>query len=560
MKKLLLFSALCVNVLFAQGEFYVFKGGVKYRCDGVNGAARVSIVAADDSVEHIVVPSGVKNPHTDSLYVVRQFSGSGDGGRNVKSITLPNVVFWLGDFGPLGPLGHNVFTNLPKLESVILPDSLKSIGGNCFYNCSSLKTIRIPRSVTTIWKGAFSGCSSLERVEFDNVDRITFGDKVFYGCSSLKSIELPNQMTAIGNSFFEGCSSLMSVTVPNTVKSIGDCAFLDCASLETIELPNSVTSMGASPFSGCTSLKSFVVPDSIRELGVRYFWKCSGLESVFVSRSVEKIYNTTFDGCTNIKRVVVDSCNQKYDSRDNCNAIIETATNNLFLGFSTTEIPNTVRSIGDGAFRQCRGLKAISFPNLLRSIGMGAFVGCTGLKTVDIPNSVTSISPSAFSRCDSLRRIRMANGVTSIGDNAFGVCEQLEEVVLPTSLTNLGAAFSYSPIKTLVYLTDSVPCAVASNTLKTVETVCVLESMVSKFKETEYWRDKKIKPYDGIPLNTALDLNGDWKINSADVVVTYNWISDSIVLEDGEKNPADLNKDGTVNSADVVGLYNYIEE
>lgn len=158
MKKLLLFSALCVNVLFTQGEFYVFKGGVKYRCDGVNGAARVSIVAADDSVEHIVVPSGVKNPHTDSLYVVRQFSGSGDGGRNVKSITLPNVVFWLGDFGPLGPLGHNVFTNLPKLESVILPDSLKSIGGNCFYNCSSLKTIRIPRSVTTIWKGAFERC------------------------------------------------------------------------------------------------------------------------------------------------------------------------------------------------------------------------------------------------------------------------------------------------------------------------------------------------------------------------------------------------------------------
>ena len=483
MKKLLLFSALCVNVLFAQ-SFYVLREGVKYECSGFNGAARVSIVTVDDNVEHIVVPSGVKDPQTDSLYLVRQFWSSGNGGRNVKSITLPNVVFWLGQRG----LGHTVFANMPKLESVILPNSLKVIGASSFYNCSSLK-----------------------------------------------SIELPNQMTAIGNSFFEGCSSLMSVTVPNTVKSIGDCAFLDCASLETIELPNSVTSMGASPFSGCTSLKSFVVPDSIRELGVRYFWKCSGLESVFVSRSVEKIYNTTFDGCTNIKRVVVDSCNQKYDSRDNCNAIIETATNNLFLGFSTTEIPNTVRSIGDGAFRQCRGLKAISFPSLLRSIGMGAFVGCTGLKTVDIPNSVTSISPSAFSRCDSLRRIRMANGVTSIGDNAFGGCEQLEEVVLPTSLTNLGAAFSYSPIKTLVYLTDSVPCAVASNTLKTVETVCVLESMVSKFKETEYWRDKKIKPYDGIPLNTALDLNGDWKINSADVVVTYNWISDSIVLEDGEK-------------------------
>ena len=159
---------------------------------------------------------------------------------------------------------------------------------------------------------------------------------------------------------------------------------------------------------------------------------------------------------------------------------------------------------------------------------------------------------------NNLETVVISDGVTSIGDNAFGACGQLEEVVLPTSLTNLGAAFSYCPIKTMVYLTDSVPCAGASNTLKTVETVCVLESMVSKFKETEYWRDRKIKPYDGIPLNTALDLNGDWKINSADVVMTYNWISDSIVLEDGEKNPADLNQDGTVNSADVVGLYNYI--
>ena len=131
MKKLLLFSALCVNVLFAQGEFYVFKGGVKYRCDGVNGAARVSIVAADDSVEHIVVPSGVKDPQTDSLYVVRQFWSSGNGGRNVKSITLPNVVFWLGQRG----LGHTVFANMPKLESVILPNSLKVIGASSFYNC-----------------------------------------------------------------------------------------------------------------------------------------------------------------------------------------------------------------------------------------------------------------------------------------------------------------------------------------------------------------------------------------------------------------------------------------
>lgn len=381
MKKLLLllFYALCVNTLSVR-SFYVLREGVMYYCDNYyNGTARVSILTVDDSVEHIVVPSVVKDPYTDSVYVVRQFWQRGTGGRNVKSITLPNVVFWLGGTWTEPAPGHVFPTNMPKLESVILPDSLKSIGAGFFYNYSSLKTIRIPGSVTTIGKGAFYGCSSLEEVEFDNVDRITFGDKgdkVFYDCSSLKSIELPNQMTAIGNSFFEGCSSLKSVTIPNTVKSIGDCAFLGCASLETIKIPNSVTSMGNEPFAGCTSLKAFVVPDSIRKLTPNFFRQCSGLEYVFVSRSVERIYETAFYRCPNIKRVVVDSCNQKYDSRDNCNAIIETATNNLLLGFSTTKIPNTVRSIGDGAFLQCTGLKAISFPNLLRSIGAGAFSSC----------------------------------------------------------------------------------------------------------------------------------------------------------------------------------------
>ena len=126
--------------------------------------------------------------------------------------------------------------------------------------------------------------------------------------------------------------------------------------------------------------------------------------------------------------ILVAEDNSVYDSRENCNAIIKTATNTLIQGCQNTIIPNSVTSIGIGAFYGCFGLTSITIPNSVTSIGDGAFFGCTGLTEIAIPNSVTSIGNSAFYYCYELTSVTIGNSVTSIGDRAFDECYSIKDV------------------------------------------------------------------------------------------------------------------------------------
>ena len=309
---------------------------------------------------------------------------------NLTSIDIPNSVTFI----------HNyVFQGCSSLTSVNIPSSVTYICDYAFKDCSSLTSIDIPNSVTSIGEFAFQGCSSLKSVTIPNsitsISRFTFN-----GCSDLTSVDIPNSVTVIGRDAFSGCSGLTSVTIPNSVTSIGNWAFSSCSNLTSVTIPNSVTSIEVGVFECCSGLTNITIPNSVTSIGEEAFYKCSSLTNITIPNSVTSINGSAFAYCSSLTSIYVDSGNSKYDSRNGCNAIIETASNTLIAGCNNTTIPNSVTSIGSYAFDGCSGLTSVTIPNSVTSIGDYAFYSCSGLTNITIPNSVTSIGDYAFYELD----------------------------------------------------------------------------------------------------------------------------------------------------------------
>ena len=213
-------------------------------------------------------------------------------------------------------------------------------------------------------------------------------------------------------------------------------------------------------------LTSITIPSSVTHDGTTYrvtsigfdaFYGCTGLTSITISNSVTSIALGAFFGCAGLTSIIVEDGNKVYDSRSNCNAIIETSTNTLIQGCKTTIIPNSVTSIEHCAFSDCTGLTSITIPNSVTSIGQAAFSGCTGLTSITIPNSVTSIEYCAFSSCTGLTSITIPNSVTSIGKSAFRDCTGLTSITIPNSVTSIGSgAFSGCTGLTSITIPNSV--------------------------------------------------------------------------------------------------------
>ena len=365
--------------------------------------------------------------------------------------------------------------------------SLTSIGGGAFYYCSSLTSVTIPNSVTSIGEEAFAGCSSLTTPVYnahcfaymptsfkgayvipEGIKQIAGG--AFSGCSSLTSITIPNSVTSIGDAAFYKCSSLTSVTIPNSVTSIGGSAFSDCTSLRSVTIPNSVTKIGAHVFYGCSSLTSITIPNSVTSIDYYAFGYCSSLTSITIPNSVRYIGYAIFVGCSALTSIEVQAGNSHYDSRDNCNAIIETVSNTLIVGCSNTIIPSSVTSIGFRAFLNS-GVISITIPNSVTNIGDDAFAGCSSLTSITIPNSVTSIGESAFSGCSSLTSIKVKarNSRYDSRDNCNAIIETASNTlivgcsntIIPSSVTSIGES-AFSNIQSLTSI--NIP-----NNIKSIE-------------------------------------------------------------------------------------------
>ena len=400
-----------------------------------------------------------------------------------KAITLLGLL-WLCvgmasayDFSATTPSGHTLYYRINNgAAEVVRPDTTSSWSSYVTGN------LIIPDSVT--YSGVTYPVTTLATIN---------NHGSFYGCDGLLSVVIPNTVTTIDDYAFFDCIYMTSVTIGTGVTTIGWQAFSYCSSLNSIFIPANVTNMNSNSFHGCGGLtsisvasgntvydsrnncnalietasntlilgcKNTVIPNNITTIGNGAFYRCGGLTSIVIPSSVSYVSRYAFGDCDSLTSIVVSSGNTVYDSRNNCNAIINTAENMLVAGCKNTTIPEGVTSIGVSAFYMCSGMPSITLPASLTHIHEEAFYGCDDLTDIRIPDNVTYVGYRVFFRCYDLASVTIGRHVLSIGEKAFEDCASLATInSLDTVPPTLGTdAFLTVPTNISVY----VPCGSAT--------------------------------------------------------------------------------------------------
>ena len=379
-------------------------------------------------------------------------------------------------------IGAFVFLHCRSLETIVLPDTLRTIGEKAFAYCTNLREVTIPDSVTGISKGAFDHCENLARVYLprnltqnhphtfcccvglqdvqipDSVHYI--GTRAFYRVKSVKNlprnlgnfgtrspgyskrpyglgeeafayaglpdhIEIPDRIHTLPESVFWGCKTLVSVTLPRCLREVGESAFGSCSSLTGITLPEGVTKINRGVFLGCTSLTGIMLPKGVTEIGAYAFSDCTNLTDIMLPEGVAEIGEYAFEQCKSLVSL---------------------------------ELPGSVTKLGKGVFARSGIVKAV-FPGNIAYIPQAFFSRCRNLQSVVLPDELIGIGRDAFEKCGSLEKIRIPDKVTFIGERAFHSCVKLTSLKLPESLTRLDpGAFACCSGLTEMVIPSGITC------------------------------------------------------------------------------------------------------
>ena len=334
------------------------------------------------------------------------------------SVVIPSTVVIDGTTYNVTAIGYRAFAKCTGLTNVTLPESISVIGEQSFALCSALTQVAHANSFNLIKMGAFQGCTELTDFTFPS-HTITIERQAFYG-SGLKGVTLTENMILDQAVFYE-CNNLTSIIIADGVTAIPTWTFGWSSTFTEVNFPSSVTTIHDFAFYNCDGLKEVYIPASITYIGMEVFNSCSALESIYVA---------------------VD--NPVYDSRENCNALVETATNTLLTGCKNTVMPASITTIGSSAFFDVVGLTEFTIGSGVTYIGNSAFAACSNLTSIVIPESVIEIDDVAFAYCSALQRIEVnAINPPVIYEATFEEVDKTIEVLVPRNSVDAYKAADY---------------------------------------------------------------------------------------------------------------------
>ena len=379
---------------------------------------------------------------------------------NIKKLEIPKKTKVIGDMA---------FYECPKLTQVTITGG-DSIAEKAFFGCTALTSIELGDSLRILGDQAFEGCTNIEgHIKFPKTLEF-IGWKNFLGCRKITGIDLPDGLKFIGGSAFEGCTGITKLAIPARVEYIGTKAFYGCSSIkDNLVFPATLKQLRYEAFQNCIKLQSIDlgsatvletiergafynckgikgqvrIPDAVTTVEKEAFYCCDSINSLHIGASLEEIGEDAFltFPWRNLTAITVSSRNPNYDSRDNCNAIIETATNKLYKGCMNTVIPESVTTIGKDAFISCGLYGTFNIPDAVTSIEDYAFFGCRTLDHIKLSedNNLASIGMWAFRDCEDLKDVLYLNSIDFIGFGAFQGCSKIPGIFFGSILRKIEA-------------------------------------------------------------------------------------------------------------------------